>query len=135
MLQVPGIHSLRTKQRYFSLERPDALTGHCQTMCCCSSYCECWSKSQCDGHFEYSTATLEKVESNLSQLPQILRSQRLSICASVSSRALLPQNSRWHFNHLYLGWKGSICSSHQWKQNAWAHLLSQDTHSRWLPWH
>ena len=54
------VHCLMTKQGYFSLEWPIPITINCQTMHCCSSYSDDWSKRQHDGHFDYSNRYLWK---------------------------------------------------------------------------
>ena len=102
------VHCLMTKQGYFSLEWPIPITINWQTMHCCSSYSDDWSKGQHDGHFDYSTDTFEKLESTIIRFLQLLKTQHLAICYSVSRRSLLPQNYRWLFSHPYPVLKESI---------------------------
>ena len=102
------VHCLMTKQGYFSLEWPVPITINCQTMHCCSSYSDDWSKRQHDGHFDYSTDTFEKLESTIIRFLQLLKTQHVAIFYRVSRKSLLPKNYRWLFSHPYPVQKESI---------------------------
>ena len=54
------------------------------------------------------TDTFEKLESTIGWFLQLLKTQHLATCYSVSRRSLLPQNCRWLFSHPYPGLKESI---------------------------
>ena len=55
------------------------------------------------------TDTFEKLESTIGWFLQLLKTQHLATCYSVSRRSLLPQNCRWLFSHPYPGLSISHC--------------------------